>query len=226
MIESSQDEIRILVAEKFDLIRIGLRALFQDHASMHLVAEASNIDDLFKMVTDYQPDVALIDLQLSGWDDAEHISKLTHIYPQTKVLAFSDCINEQINLLAFHAGAAGIISKHHSIQSLLNAIAAIHAGETRYYCDAPKLEQQAQSNPGTVVETQTDDDTSGQLKFSNCERRIAILACQGLSAREISLQLDITEKTVRNQLSVIYRKIGVKKQIELCLIASQFNYFK
>ena len=194
---------------------------------MHLVAETGDIANLFALVAEHRPDVALIDWQLSECVDAEHICKLTRMHPQTKVLAFSDCISEPINLLAFHSGASGIISKHHSSQVLLNAIHAIHAGKTWFNRDtAAPEQQQEQSSSDPQAEIRCNDNIWAHPKFSNCERRIAFLATQGLSAKEISIRLDITEKTVRNQLSAIYRKTGVKKQIELCLIASQFDIFK
>ncbi|PTQ77793.1 LuxR family two component transcriptional regulator [Nitrosomonas oligotropha] len=218
-------KVRVLVAENFDLIRIGLRALFKDHTSVHLVAETGDIANLFALVVEHRPDVALIDWQLSESVDAEHICKLTRMHPKTKVLAFSDCISEPINLLAFHSGASGIISKHHSSQVLLSAIHAIHAGKTWFNRDTAEPEQQ-QARPDPQAEIRCNDNIWAHPKFSNCERRIAFLATQGLSAKEISIRLDITEKTVRNQLSAIYRKTGVKKQIELCLIASQFDLFK
>ena len=226
MTDKLHHKVRVLVAENFDLIRIGLRALFKDHTSMHLVAETGDITNLFALVAEHRPDVALIDWQLSECDDAEHICKLTRLHPRTKVLAFSDCISEPINLLAFHSGASGLISKNHSSQALLNAIHAIHAGGTWFNRDTTELAQPQQSDPDPQAEMRCNDNFWAHPKFSNCERRIAFLASQGLSAKEISVRLDITEKTVRNQLSAIYRKTGVKKQIELCLIASQFDDFK
>ena len=107
----------------------------------------------------------------------------------------------------------------------MNAIHAIHAGGTWFNRDTTELEQQ-QHGTDPLAEVRCHDSIWAHPKFSNCERRIAFLASQGLSAKEISVRLDITEKTVRNQLSAIYRKTGVKKQIELCLIASQFDHFK
>lgn len=227
MTDRLHHKVRVLVAENFDLIRIGLRALFKDHASVHLVAETGGIGNLFELMAEHRPDVALIDWQLSERDDAEHICKLTRLHPQTKVLAFSDCISEPINLLALHSGASGIISRHQSAQALLNAINAVHAGETWFNRDTTELEQQqARSGSDPLAEVRCNDNIWAHPKFSNCERRIAFLASQGLSAKEISVRLDITEKTVRNQLSAIHKKIGVKKQIELCLKASRFDHFK
>ena len=101
-----------------------------------------------------------------------------------------------------------------------------NAGQIWFDRNVTKLLWQAQFDSNPPVEIQADKRSSEQPKLSDSERHIAYLACKGLSAKEISAQLLVTEKTVRNQLSVIYRKIGAKKQIELCLKAPLYNYFK
>ena len=226
MVEESHTKIRLMVAESFELVRMGLRSLFESHDSIHLIAETNSIEDLFKLATQHKPDVVLMDLQLSGGNYAEHIAKLLQACPQSKVLAFSHQNSEQTHLKTFRSGAMGIISKHHSSDLLLKAIHAIHTGQIWFDRNVTKLLWQAQFDSNPHVETPTEKHSSQQPKLSDGERHIAYLACKGLSAKEISAQLLVTEKTVRNQLSVIYRKIGVKKQIELCLKAPIYNYFK
>lgn len=227
MAVESHAKIRLLVAESFELVRMGLRSLFENHSEIRLVAEANSIEDLFKLAVQHKPDIVLMDLQLSGEHYAEHIAKLLHSCPQSKVLAFSHQNSEQTHLQTFRSGAMGIISKYHSSDLLLKAILAVHAGQIWFDRNVTKLLWQAQFNPNSSAEMPTDGHASQQQpKLSDSERHIAYLACKGLSAKEISAQLLVTEKTVRNQLSVIYRKIGVKKQIELCLKAPMYNYFK
>ena len=227
MAVESHAKIRLLVAESFELVRMGLRSLFENHSEIRLVAEANSIEDLFKLAVHHKPDIVLMDLQLSGGHYAEHIAKLLHSCPQSKVLAFSHQNSEQTHLQTFRSGAMGIISKYHSSDLLLKAILAVHAGQIWFDRNVTKLLWQAQFNPNSSVEMPADGHASQQQpKLSDSERHVAYLACKGLSAKEISAQLLVTEKTVRNQLSVIYRKIGVKKQIELCLKAPMYNYFK
>ncbi len=226
MFEQPNTKIRILVAESFELVRIGLRALFKNHSMIRLVAETNCIEDLYDLVVQHKPDVILVDLLLDNGNCIEHISRLLHSCPQSKVLAFSHHNNECIYLQAFRSGAMGIISKHHSSELLLKAIYAIYAGQIWFDRHITKLLWQAQFNPNLSLEIQADVGISHQPSLTNGERHIAYLACKGLSAKEISLQLSVTEKTVRNQLSMIYKKIGVKKQIELCLKAPLHNYFK
>lgn len=219
-------KIRILVAESFELVRIGLRSLFENHAAISLVAETSRIEDLFYLAVQHKPDVILVDLQLSNGNYMEHIAKLLDTCPHSKVLAFSQYDNEHVYLQAYRSGVVGVISKHHSCKLLLKAIYAIHAGQAWFDRHITQLTRQGQADRNKSTQKQIDLTMSQQPKLSDSERRIAYLACKGLSAKEISSRFFITERTVRNQLSVIYRKIGVKKQIELCLKASHYNYFK
>lgn len=226
MIAQSQPKLRLLVAESFELVRMGLRLLFENHSAIRLVAETDCIEDLFNLVMQHKPDVIIVDLQLNNGDCVEHIARLLHASPQSKILAFSYHNSEQTYLQTFRSGAVGIISKHHSSELLLKAIYAIHAGQIWFDRNITKLLWQAQFAPNPSTETQTDSGILQKSKLNDSERHIAHLACKGLSAKEISLQLFVTEKTIRNHLSVIYKKIGVKKQIELCLKAPQYNYFK
>ncbi len=226
MTEQSHIKIRVLVAESFELVRMGLRVLFENHPTIRLVAETNCIEDLFGLAVQHKPDVVLVDLQLNNGNCAEYIPKLLNVCPKSKVLAFSHHNSEHTYLQTFRSGAVGIISKHHSSELLLKAIYAIHAGQVWFDRSITKLLWQAQFDAAVVPEIQTDTQASYQSKLSDGERQIAYLACRGLSAKEISAQLFIAEKTVRNQLSIIYKKIGVKKQIELCLQAPLYDYFE
>lgn len=219
-----------MVAESFELVRLGLRLLFDNHSTIRLVAETYQIDDLFNLAEQHKPDVILLDLLLSGNHYEEHITQLLQACPDSKVLALSNHNNAQTHLQTFRSGAVGVISKNNSTDLLLKAILAIHTGHLWFDRNITKLLWQAQfnSDPAPAPDIQPQPDTSlfQQVSLSDSERHVAYLACKGLCAKEISAQLSITDKTVRNQLSAIYKKTGVKKQIELCLKAPLYNYFK
>lgn len=206
MIEHPDSRIRVLVAESFELVRLGLHSLFENHTNISLVAETNKIEDLFHLSKQYKPDIILMDLLLSGNDYVEHIAQLLRICPQSKILAFSDYKNAQTHLQTFRSGVAGVIRKSHSTDLLIKAIIAIHKGHLWFDRNITKLLWQAQfdSDPAAEIKPQTDASTSQQPGLSDRERRVAHLACKGLSAKEISVQLSVTEKTVRNQLSIIY----------------------
>lgn len=62
MAVESHAKIRLLVAESFELVRMGLRSLFENHSEIRLVAEANSIEDLFKLAVQHKPDIVLMDL--------------------------------------------------------------------------------------------------------------------------------------------------------------------
>lgn len=221
------NEISVLVAESFELIRLGFRSLFRDHASVRLIAETDCIEDIVGLTLQHRPNVILFDLQLNNGDCIDYIAKLLSTCPQSKVLILSNNHCEQIYLQTFRLGAAGIIDKHHTARLLFKAIYSIHAGKVWFDREIMDLLWQAQFNNHQAPKAPVHADSTelDRLKLSESERNIAYLACKGLSAKEMSTQLHISEKTIRNQLSIIYRKIGVKKQVELCLKAPHYNYF-
>lgn len=227
--EQPINKIRLLVGESFELVRMGLRELFENHPQILLVDETDCIEDLLALSSKHKPDVVLIDLQLNNGNCAEHIVRLLLDHPDSKVLVISDKgIDEQICLQTFRSGAVGIISKQHSSELLLKAIIAIYSGQVWFDRHITKLLWQAQFGVNTRSELQpeTHAQSNHHLKLSESERRIAYLACKGLPAKRISTHLSLAEKTVRNQLSKIYKKTGVNKQIELCLKAPLYNYFE
>jgi len=226
MAGESQHIIRPLVAESFELMRMGLRSLLQDHGSIHLIAETHCIEEMLDLVLQHKPDVVLLDLQLTNGNCADYISKLLNMHPRCKVLAFSPNTDKEICLQTFRSGAVGIVNKHHSSDLLLKAIFSIHAGQIWFDRQIIKVLLRGQGGDGEDHEKSNHNNQLPQPRLSESERQVAYLACKGLSAKEISTHLFITEKTVRNQLSIVYKKIGVKKQVELCLKAPHYNYFK
>lgn len=228
MIETTRHNIRILVAERIDLVRMGLRMLFENHPVITLIEETDNIADLSALTARHRPDVILMDVGLGGDDCAEHVSRLLNICPHSKILLFSSFQSDYSQLHTLPAGVAGIISKHSPCKLLVAAICAIHSDQrcletsNPIFPAAPKSPEQTATQPTLPCEI----SASFHPELSNNERRVAYLAGKGLSAREISQQLLLSEKTVRNYLSAIYKKMGIKKQIELCLRAPSHNYFQ
>lgn len=229
MTKQAFDRIRLLTAEGIDLIRIGLHSLFENHATIQLIGIVDSIEDLYKLASQQNPDVLLVDLHLNA-GGANHIAEVLAISPRSKVLAFSQQKDTDIYLKTFRSGAAGIINKNCPADLIIKAIHAIHAGQIWFDRNLTKLLWEAQFNPKTPKTTSAvpspDSVITLSSNLSHSERQIAYLASKGFSAKETSSLLLITEKTVRNQLSIIYKKLGVKNQIELCLKAPSYDYFQ
>lgn len=222
-------KIRIIVAEKSDLVRFGLRSLFARHIEVDLIADTNCLQELLELCVQHKPDIILADLQLKDGSNTEYIRRLLKASRHSKILVSTPKNNNDQYLLAYQFGVAGITCKACPSKLLLEIIFKIcEGGEIGLDChnlaySRDSLEPAVESSTSLA---QASVSQSVYAKLSNSERRIARLACRGVSAKEISRQFSVTERTVRNQLSVIYKKTGVKKQIELCLKASSYNYFQ
>ncbi len=209
--------IRILIVESHEIIRIGLRSLIEYEPLIEIVAESDSLEDVHPLVDNLKPDVLLLDLILSNNELSELIPKLTEACPLIKILIFSNDNELNTHLQVLRSGAAGIIAKDQNGALLLKAIHSVHAGHEWFDRQLTKLLWQS-------AEQQLNNNGNGFGKnLTERESSIARLACQGLSAKVMGKKLSISEKTVRNQLSIIYEKLGVVSQVELCLKADQFG---
>jgi DNA-binding NarL/FixJ family response regulator len=130
MTDDNQNSIvSILVAESHELIRMGLRLLFENCPSVQILAESDCFDDLFPLAVKHQPDVILLDLLLNDGQCIEQIPQLIQACPQSKILAFSSDNDEQTHFEALGSGAMGIFAKHHSTELLIKAIHTVNEGQ-------------------------------------------------------------------------------------------------
>lgn len=220
-----QNKIRILVIENSDLIRMGLHSFFDNHPIVNLVAATDRMQDLLLLARYHQPDIILMDLQLIEDHGMENLSDLHRQNPESKVLILSSNWERYPPSQTLSPGAAGIISKYSSCQLLLHAVTSIYAGKNWLSRNILPVKQ-VQLSLAKPPMLSDNFSTADHLKLSRTESRVASLACKGLSAKEIGRQLSITEKSVRNQLSSIYKKVGVRKQVQLCIKAPLHNYFQ
>ena len=218
--------IRILVAESQELIRMGLRALFEKHPSLVMVAESDNLEEAVTLTAKQSPDVILLDLLLSNSHCVEHIPLLLQACPQNKILAFSTNHDEQTHLEVLRLGVTGIITKHQDTALLIKAILAVNKGQVWFDLHTTKMLWQnlvtTITHPPSTLKI--DIDVAHSLTAREC--CIVCMASKGYSAKKIGEYLFLSVKTVRNQLTVIYGKLGVVSQVELCLKSPQLNLYK
>lgn len=222
MSNASAHITRIIVAESHEIIRIGLRTLISNQPTLHLLAETETIDELFMLIDKHKPDVILLDLALDNVSYLNHIPALIQACPQSRVLAYSSNIDEETHIQVLRLGAAGIVAKDHSSDLLIKAIHAVNEGQVWFDRQITKLLWQSNLD-SPIVCYETNADQFLLSKLTKRELSVARLASQGASAKRIAEELSISEKTVRNKLTLIYEKLEVDGQIDLCLKATELG---
>jgi DNA-binding NarL/FixJ family response regulator len=200
-------QIRVLIADDMALHRELLGKLLERQPDITVVGEADSPDGALVATGELSPDVVLMDLRMPRDDPQGGIRAIRQIadrYPQVKVLALTESDDETDVRAAALAGAIGYIVKSVKAAQIAEAVRAAHAGKgwldpsvTAYLLhDYRRASQESPTLP-TLTPT---------------ELRVLQLAATGQTTLEIADELFVAEKTVKNHLTNIYRKLGVKNR--------------
>jgi DNA-binding NarL/FixJ family response regulator len=139
-------------------------------------------------------------------------------YPKTGFIALLDSSARAIVVEAFRAGATGILSREEPFDTVCKCILAVHQGQIWASVRELKfaLEALAQSEGSA---TTAEKITNGGLCLTKREEGVVQLVAEGLTNRDISRQLNLSENTVRNYIFRIFNKVGTSNRLELALYA-------
>jgi DNA-binding NarL/FixJ family response regulator len=199
--------IRVLIADDMALQRELLAKLLDRQPDISVVGEAGSPEEAISAAAELSPDVVLMDLRMPRHDPQGGIRAIGHItegHPGVKILALTESDDETDVRAAALAGAAGYIVKSVKAAKIAEAVRAAHAGQgwldpsvTAYLLhDYRRASQESTARP---ILTQT-------------ELRVLQRVAAGQTTVEIADELFVAEKTVKNHLANIYRKLGVKNR--------------
>ncbi len=206
------EEIRILIADDHPLFREGLCRLFQDEKDMECVAMAEDGKEAVRLTQELYPDVAILDVnmpELTGIDAARQIKKTC---PKTAILMLSAYKYNHYVITSIQAGVDGYLLKNTPRSELIEAIRMIHSGKGVFNLEAiSKVLRKLTSGTGSAK--------SGPDGLRSRELEVLKLAARGMSNKQISRELNITDNTVGTHLVNVFRKLGVESRTEAALYA-------
>jgi DNA-binding NarL/FixJ family response regulator len=191
-VQNADRPIRVLAVDDHPLLRKGIAALLNGESDMRLVAEASNGREAIEAFRSQQPDVTIMDLQMSDMDGLDAINAIRGEFPEAKIIVLTTYGGDTRVLRALRAGARGYILKGNVHEEILNAIRAVYAGQKRIPPDiAAELANHA-----------TDDALTAR------EIDVLKLIAAGRGNKQIADKLSITEATVKARVTNILSKLG------------------
>lgn len=208
------ETISILLVDDHALMREGLRQLLSLEADLHVIDEAINGFEAVQKVRQFQPAVVLMDISMPVVDGIAVTQQITREFPAIAVIMLTMHRQDQQVLQAIASGARGYLLKTTSSHELAQTIRRVYAGEVWI---EPEL-------TGTIVSEfrrLSHLSARGSSLTELAEKEIEILRCvaMGLSNREIAEQLAYSEKTVKNYLSVIFQKLGIRDRTQAAIFA-------
>ncbi len=202
--------IRILLADDHNVLRQGMAQVLDAQPDMQVIAQAGTGRKALTLARRHRPDVVLLDIHMPDLDGLEVTWRLAQEFPEMGILILTMYRQEAFVLNAIKAGARGYLLKEAELDELIAAIRAVARGEAVI---DPALAGHI------LAEIRGEPRAKAPLKLSKRDTEILRLLADGLSNQEIAARLGITEKTVRNRLSLLFRQLHLKNRTEAALFA-------
>jgi DNA-binding NarL/FixJ family response regulator len=203
---SAKRALKVLLVDDHEVVRAGLRALLETAEGIAVVGEAGSAEEAVRRSGLDSPDVVVLDVRLPDGSGIEACREIRAQFPDTKVLMLTSFADEEALMAAILAGASGYVLKRVRGSDLIDDIRRVGAGESLLDPDmTERLFDRLRHGP-------REDPLLSRL--SDQERELVHLLAEGLSNREIAGRMFLAEKTVKNYVSNVLTKMGMKRRTE------------
>jgi len=193
--------IRILLADDHVLVRAGLRALLENLTGCQIVAEASDGNEVLRLLEVNQPDIVLMDIAMPGLNGLEATAHIVKEFPTVRVIILSMYANAEYVRRALRAGALGYLVKDASAKEFEFAIRSVAQGEAYLSAAAAKhrsIRKEPQTNTDGAIEHLTPR-----------QREILKLIAEGYTTLEIAQLLNISVKTAETHRTELMERLDL-----------------
>jgi two-component system, NarL family, nitrate/nitrite response regulator NarL len=206
----------VLLVDDHPVVREGLRMFLSASLAYDVVAEADTAAAALAATGHHKPGIVLLDIYLGDESGLDLIPHLAAASPASRVIVVTAARDATVLDAALAAGARGLVQKDQAAQVLLKAIDKVLAGE--FWFERAVLSRHLARVTGRVLGPSDPGDLA-IASLTPREREIITLVGQGLKNQQIADALFVSEKTVRNHLTLVFSKLGVSDRFELALYA-------
>lgn len=212
------EAIKVMIADDHSLIREGLRQLLEFDGSIQVVGEAANGVECLDNLVKYDPEVLLLDINMPEKNGIDVLKKMKEDNSPVKVLILTVHNELEYLLNAVDIGVEGYIMKDSDSSELKKAIRAVRDGENYIQ---PSLIPALNNR---LLNRDVDKDKVASL--TNRELEVLVQVANGMFNKEIAMNLNISERTVKNHISNIFKKIDVSDRTQAAVFAIKNNIIK
>jgi DNA-binding NarL/FixJ family response regulator len=215
--------LRILIVDDQRLMREGLATIIGLEPGMEVVGTAVDGRDAYTKVLECNPDVVLMDIRMPGMDGVEGSELILKHFPETKVLILTTFDDAELIMQVLEKGVHGYLLKDMPSEAIISAIQTVYNGGTVLQPDitAMLLKEYKKMSEGYPEKahplSKNDPDELGFL--TEREKEVLALLGQGLNNKEIAGLLFITEGTVKNHVSNLIAKLGLRDRTQAAVFS-------
>lgn len=211
--------MKILLVDDHILFREGLASLLSTQVDMQIVGGASNVAESIEQVRTLEPDLVLMDFGLPDGTGLEATEAILAERPETKIVFLTVHEDDKRLFAAIRSGAKGYLPKSVPVDKLLTYLRGVEQGDAAITpaMTGRILERLAQTEPRQAP------SHSAVASLTEREKQVLNELAAGVSNREIATHLVISEQTVKNHVSHILAKLGLKSRYEAAEIARSID---
>ena len=197
---------RIFLVDDHEIVRRGVADLLDREPDLEVVGEAGDASHALGRIAATMPDVAILDVRLPDGDGIELCREVRSRHPEVRCLMLTAYDDDEAAMSAVLAGAAGYVLKNINGSTLVHDVRAVAAGRSLLHAGVTR-----RVAAGASVEDRTDP-RYGSLNLR--ERQVLALIAEGRTNRQIGDELQLAEKTVKNYVSGLLRKLGLERRTQ------------
>jgi DNA-binding NarL/FixJ family response regulator len=207
------DKVKVIIADDHALVREGLRRLLELDPNIEVLTEVGDGQGAINMVRKLRPDVVLMDVNMPGTDGIVATKVIKREMPSIRVIALTIYEDEEV-IEMVRAGVSAYVLKDVAGSELIDTIYRVMKGEVVIH---PRVASRL------VRELTRTDRKKDTVRLTKRERDVLTCLVKGHSNKEMADSMFISEKTVKNHLTSIFRKLGVKDRTQAAVYALKNN---
>lgn len=211
-------KINVLIADDHSLFRQGLKQILELEEDITVVAQASNGEEAVKLAKEKDPDIILMDINMPGINGLQAIKELKQEKISAKIIVLTIHEDREYLFKTLQMGAEGYVLKDAEPSVLVEAIRSVNNGESYIQ---PNMTKELVKEFNRVTLHEKDKQVENNLTSREIE--VLELIAEGMINKEIAKQLYISEKTVKNHVSNIFKKLNVSDRTQAAIYAFKHN---
>ena len=207
-----QDQLDVLIVDDHDIVRKGLVMLISRQGAMRVVGEAGTAAQAVEKSRELSPNLEVLDVRLPEESGMEACRDIRAENPDVKVLILTSYSDKEAVMGSIMAGASGYLLEEIRSQEIVDAIRVVDSGRSLL-------------NPGVAaavlerLRRGKEDDPWSDL--TSQEQRIVELLAEGKTNKEVSLEVNLSDKTVKNYVSNILGKLEVSRRSQAAAFVAE-----